>query len=158
MKPQSYDDYNVLQQLRLAYGPIDTRSGYYPFDHTSYYAEELGASLVRQFLSFEKLQDIESMSEVKVSSNQMEMDFTAGEKRRVNIDPGYITDAKMVLMSAKNLAHRIHIGKGIFADQQLMFRKQTFEPIEFCFPDISRSEVIQYFNEVRKIYFRQLES
>ena len=35
-------------------------------------------------------------------------------KRPVNLDPGYIEQAKVILASTKNFYHRIYLGGGIF--------------------------------------------
>ena len=46
------------------------------------------------------------------------------EPRPLNLDPGYITLAKLVLASTKDHAHRIYLGQGIFAEVTLLFQRR----------------------------------
>jgi hypothetical protein len=56
-------------------------------------------------------------------TNDLEMKFTTESKRNINLDPGYLTFAKIVLASTKNYSHRIYLNKGIFAEVTLIFSK-----------------------------------
>ena len=46
----------------------------------------------------------------------------AWAERPLNIDPGYLTEAKVVLMTTKDRDHRLYVGKGIYAEVTLFFQ------------------------------------
>jgi hypothetical protein len=68
----------------------------------------------------------------------------------VNIDPGYITPAKLVLASTKDHAHRIYLRDGIFAEVTLVYRQRKWQPLEWTYPDYRRDDYQQFFTECRE--------
>jgi hypothetical protein len=78
--------------------------------------------------------------------------LTSQETRPVNIDPGYITAAKLVLASTKDHAHRIYLGQGIFAEITLMYRHGRWEAHEWTFPDYRRGDYHAFFTQARLLY------
>ncbi len=67
----------------------------------------------------------------------------------MNIDPGYITTAKLVLASTKDHAHRIYLERGIYAEITLMYRHRAWESHEWTFPDYRRADYQEFFNGAR---------
>jgi hypothetical protein len=147
----------IMDILNKEWGVVDLDMDWYAFDHSRYYDGEFGPSLQKTFLSFDALVDIESMPAVKIRTNQIEDRYESGGNRRVNIDPGYIADAKLIMPTTKNLSHRIYIGQGIYGDQQLMYRGKTFNTMPWTFADYKQPTVIDFFNRVRHRYFEQLK-
>ncbi len=143
-------------ELRKAYGPIDHISPVWPFDFTTYYAEEFGENLLRQFITFSELIDPARLSETKLFTNGLEEEFASGSKRQINLDPGYIDLSKLVLATTKNHQHRIYLGHGIFAEVTLRFTRKSFRPWEWTYPDYRTDHYIQFFNQVRQTYIEQL--
>ncbi len=72
--------------------------------------------------------------------------------RLINIDPGYVDLAKLVLASTKDYAHRIYLRKGIFAEITLSYRGNSFSPNDWTYPDYRSAEYIGIFNQIRKLY------
>jgi hypothetical protein len=72
------------------------------------------------------------------------------EPRPLNLDPGYITLAKLVLASTKDHAHRIYLGAGMFAEVTLYFKGGQWLPREWTFPDYRRSDYQRFFLQVRE--------
>ena len=85
------------------------------------------------------------------------MKWTLGGKRRVNIDPGYISQSKLVLATTKDHSHRIYLGQGIFAEVTLRYYKGTFRAWEWTYPDYASPPYIAIFNHIRKLYKEQLK-
>lgn len=142
--------------LRSHFGPIDFASELLPFDYTDYYRREMGSPLQRQFLSFERLIPPESLVPIKQTTNAIETEYAdAMGHRRVNLDPGYVTLAKLVLASTKDHAHRIWLGGGIYAEMTLRYHNRSFQPWEWTYPDYRTSSYIQIFNHIRRLYLRQ---
>ena len=75
-----------------------------------------------------------------------------GSKRAVNIDPGYITEAKLVLASTKDYAHRIYLDKGICAEVTLYYKDGTFRWRDWTYMDYRTDDYIRIFNHIRNIY------
>lgn len=137
-------------------GNTDWISPVIPFDRTRYYEREMGWPLYRRFASFERLISPEALVDIKLKTNELEMRYSEGGKRRVNIDPGYICLERLILATGKNYTHRVYISKGIYADLTLIFKKGTFQPLKWTYPDYAESEIIGYFNELRERYKKQL--
>lgn len=147
------------EKLRAKFGEIDLFSQVMPFDYTSYYAAEMGENLKRKFISFQRLIRPEDLSDIKLTTNLIEeqLALPLDKKRRVNIDPGYVSASKMVLASTKDHSHRLYLNKGIFAEITLKFANKTFQPWEWTYPDYKAEAYIEVFNRIRKIYMSQLK-
>ena len=150
------------EALKRKFGPIDFQSPILDFScHTDYYEKELGKGLRRKFISFEKLIQPDSLAKIKLLANRIELQLsrkTGKNKpsRRVNIDPGYLDMAKLVLATTKDFAHRIYLGKGIFAEVTLCYQKDSYRAREWTYPDYRTSQYIETFNRIRQLYNRQI--
>ncbi len=132
-------------------GPVERVSEVYPFDLTDYYAAEMGPDLIRRFLSFEGFFDPAALADVKLVTNAIERAIAAEgaePPRPVNLDPGYIAPAKLVLASMKNFAHRIYLRDGVFAEVTLQWRR-GWRALEWTFPDFASGRYDGFLAEVR---------
>ena len=132
------------------FGPIDYKSPVLLFNYTDYYKKEMGGNLKRVFISFEKLIPPEQISKIKLLTNSVEEKLAKNNKRRINLDPGYISDAKLILATTKDYFHRIYLNLGIYAEVTLRWRRGGFEPFEWTYPDYQSKEYIDIFNTIRK--------
>jgi hypothetical protein len=116
----------------------------FDFDQTDYYADTMGTELKKQFFVPQQLVDPDQLAPVKVLTNQWELEYAeqAGwpERRPLNLDPGYVTEDKLVLASTKNHAHRIYVGRGIYAEVTLQFRAGVWQPCHWTYPDYRQPE------------------
>jgi len=140
------------KKLQESYGELEPVDWCGSFDSTDYYYPEFGRPLQRKLICFKKEIDLEDICNVKLEANSIEDETRRGGKRCVNIDPGYVTEAKMVLLTTKNYAHRIYLGKGIFAEGTLLFKDGSFSSWPWTYPDYASPKLIAYFNKIRKIY------
>ncbi len=129
----------VLSRL---FGAVDAASDVMDFDFTHYYDEQMGSPLYRKFVSFTDLVTPEAVVAAKLLTNALECDAAdrladAGPPRPVNLDPGYVTPAKLVLVSMKNFSHRIYVAKSVYAEVTLMYRKGRWESLPWTFPDFA---------------------
>jgi hypothetical protein len=105
---------------------------------------------LRHFVAFERLIDPGCLADIKVATVALEARYLrraasgAVAGRGVNLDPGIITPANLVLATTKNFAHRIYLSQGIYAEVTLLFRKQATVALEWTYPDF-RSEMCQRF-------------
>jgi len=138
-----------------AFGQIDYKSPVIPFYHTDYYKQEMGGQLKRKFISFKTLIQPEKISKIKILANSIEQKLSLNKKRRINIDPGYISDAKLLLATTKDYFHRIYLNCGIYAEITLRWKKGSFEPFEWTYPDYRSKVYIDIFNSIRKRYVKK---
>ena len=157
-----YKDEGSLEKtlgiLRRRFGAIDQRSPAMNFTYTGYYEKEFGRGLKKVFVSFTKLISAEKLAAVKNFTNKIENRLSLKNARQVNIDPGYLTLAKLVLASTKDYSHRIYLDKGIFAEITLSYRGNSFHPLEWTYRDYRTPEYIAIFNNIRNIYAQQVKS
>jgi len=148
--------------LGTALGTIDLASEVWTFDQTEYYAEQIGPQVVRQFVSFEQLIDPGQLAAIKHRTNALEQQLAATLAtpfpRPVNLDPGLIEPSKLVLASTKNYAHRIYIGRRMYAEVTLVFDKGRWRPLPYTYPDYHRAEYFDFFSAVRTRLVHQLRS
>ena len=138
--------------LEKSFGKIDSRSELFAFNLTDYYEEEMGKDLLRCWISFERLIDPYLLCGVKVKTNKIEEKLSIQGKRRVNIDPGYIESAKLVLASTKNFSHRTYLDKGIYTEITLIYENKKFCELRWTYPDYKTDTALKFFTEVRKKY------
>lgn len=139
----------ALDSLKKHFGEIDFSSQPLDFDCTEYYYSELGRPLRRIFVSFRKLLPEDSLADIKRYTNTLERRFSLRGKRRINIDPGFLSSGKVVLATTKDHCHRVYLGKGIFAEVTLFYRRGTFRPWPWTYPDYQSKEYIDIFNTIR---------
>jgi len=147
-----------IEDLQLDFGEIDFTSERFPFDFTDYYSEEMGDPLFRHFITFERLISIPLLPEIKQTTNRLEEKYsTPNRKRRVNIDPGYLSLSHAILATTKGYAHRPYLRDGIYADLTLVYQNKTFQPLEWTYPDYRQDQIILLFNQFRKKYVEDLK-
>jgi len=146
----------VIEQMEGYFGPVDWVSEKTVFNRTRYYAKEMGWPLYRRFISFSKLICPDSIADIKLMTNTIENEHIVDKRRKVNIDPGYISLERLVLATGKNYIHRIYLKKGIYADLTLVFHAGTFKPLAWTYPDYADEKVIAYFNMARNGYLQHL--
>ena len=148
----------ILDILKKRFGEVED-SIEYLFDFTDYYEQETGRNLNKKLLAFKELIDRNLLAEIKEWTNELENKFSAKGKRKINIDPGYITEHNVVLASAKEMPHRIYLSRGIFGDVVLIYRKKnkTFQDSEHTFPDYKTEKVKKFLIKVRGTYRKQKE-
>ena len=156
-----HPDFDRLQEclnlLEENFSKIENSSDHYDFsDFTNYYESEMGKDLKKFFIVFSDLDTPENLPNIKIKTNQIESKFIINNNRQINIDPGYVSEAKIVLATTKNYDHRIYLGQGIFADLHLKFTNKSFQTQPWTYPDYKQDKIIHFFEELRLNYFRQL--
>lgn len=146
----------VLSRLTGRYGILDFVSALLAFDYTDYYYAEMGQPLFRRFASFDGLIPQGDLAQIKVQTNLLETEQSAGRNRRVNIDPGYLLAERLVLASGKNYAHRIYLSRGIYADLTLIYRDRDYRPLAWTYPDYAELKVRNWLRALRHKYLLQL--
>jgi hypothetical protein len=139
------------ERLTTEYGAVDHHSPVMPCEPAEYCV----------FLSFERLIDADRLPEIKLQTNQLEAEITATQsavKRPLNLDPGYLEHAKVILASTKNFYHRIYLGDGIFGEVTMHFKNNTYQFFPWTYPDYQSRDFQQFFLRMRQIYRSQLRT
>ncbi len=145
-QPRQWIDEQILQP----FGTVWDKSEPFLFSYSDYYAPEMGAPLEKQFVIFQGLYPVENAVATKLQALELEQQFSREGRRTVNIDPGYLTLAKLVLTTTKNYDHRIHIGKGLYGDVQLRFRKGRFVFNPWTYPDYQAQKQLDFLYRARE--------
>jgi len=147
----------VLKSLEERLGPVDYSSDFMEFKFTRYYETEMGPGLKRKFLSFGRLVLPGELAGIKLFTNGLEERWSEDGKRLVNLDPGYLNQARVVLASTKDFSHRIYIGEGIYAEVTLMFRRKRFDALPWTYPDFQSPAYQEVFLHIRERYSEQID-
>lgn len=149
-------------RLESALGEIDLVSDIWPFDQTSYYADETGSRIVRQFVSFRQLIDPGELADIKHRTNALEQELAKSlalpVPRPANLDPGIIEPSKLVIATTKNYSHRIYIGKQMYAEVTLVYDKGAWRPMPYTYPDYRSPQYLDFFAKVRGRLLDQLRA
>ena len=143
----------VMSELVDRYGPVVLSSEPFAFTMTDYYTEEMGDGLFKWLHAFERFIDPGELARIKNVTNELEGMYLrpdgAPGSRSVNIDPGYVSLAKLVLASTKNFSHRIYIGQGIYAEITLSWYHGGFNSHKYTYRDYNTPLVRDFLTSVR---------
>lgn len=128
----------------------------FDFTFSKYYEEEMGRNLRKAFYLLDRLIDPSELPEWKLHAMALEERYASGRKRTINLDPGYLDAPKLVLATAKNFAHRIYLGRGVYADVQLYVKNGKFQTNPWTYPDYQVSAHLQFFEQGRKLYMEKI--
>ncbi len=141
------------------WGEIGLTSKVFDFCQTTYYSETMGSDLKKQFWALKTLIDMGELPKIKHLTNDWEAEVADKSKsgqvaRPVNIDPGYLTEAKLVLATTKDRDHRLYLADGIFGEVTLYYQRHQWQSSRWTYPDYQTAEYHQYFSDCRN-YLRE---
>ena len=143
----------IRSTLSSRFGQEELVLAPFPFTFTNYYKEEIGLSPIRAFLSYEHLVDREDIVDIKLWTNNLELEIAQSENtpglRPINLDPGYMTLGQFFLATTKDQRQRVYLGKGIFVEPTLYFQDGHFHPFDWTYRDYQSETYIHYLEQVR---------
>jgi len=146
-------DWAKLRVVRQ-WGPLALESPRFEFRETDYYQATMGAELRKTFFAPVLPIDPAELVGIKLLTNQWEEEYAAAhpgsEPRPLNLDPGYVTLAKLVLASTKDHAHRIYLDRGIYAEVTLHFSHGRWQGRDWTFADYRRDDYHAFFDQCRE--------
>jgi len=150
----------ALAMLEIEYGNIDFESESFVFDLTEYYNKEMGVNLKRKFVSFEKMVQPYMISGIKIKTNEIESEIadSLSASRRVNIDPGLMSLANIILVSTKDFSHRIPLNNGIYGEITLIYKGRHFEALPWTYPDYKLQLTQEFFKKVRQKMMKEVKA
>ena len=145
----------TVEQTTRHWGKLALQSSVFDFTETDFYTESMGTELKKQFLAFDGLIDPGEIAPTKLLSNELEEKYAAQanhpEQRPLNVDPGYISEAKLVLATTKDRDHRIYLEQGVFAEVTLHFRGRQWTSSRWTYPDYQRPDFQEFFTKCRQL-------
>ena len=142
------------QRASEEWGPVLLESPRFDFAETHYYDATMGPQLKKVFFAFQRPFDPAKIVEIKLQTNGSEAEYAARaetpEPRPLNLDPGYLTLAKLVLASTKDFSHRIYLSRGIYAEVTLQYRNHRWQHHEYTFADYRRADYQEFFGQCRE--------
>lgn len=140
----------VHARLEAEFGQIVDATEEAPFTHTRYYEAEMGSGLLREYVAFEGLIDPGELADIKLRTNALEREWSEGGRRRVNVDPGLLTDHNLILATGKDYAHRIYLRDGIYAEVTLYAHGGGLSALPWTYPDYREAATIAFFEKQRQ--------
>ena len=139
---------------------MDSVSQTLPWNVTRYYEEEMGAGLMRRFVSFRSLVLPEELPALKLKTQSLEENHRRieGEKkgREVNIDPVYWDVGKVVLASTKKrVPPHLSSFRDLCGEHADVVPRLL--PFADAYADYSWPETLSFFTALRSLYLEQLK-
>ncbi|MDR2676746.1 MAG: DUF4416 family protein [Endomicrobium sp.] len=144
--------------LEKEFGEIAAISDTIFFNFSNYYNAEMGNGLRRLWVSFIKLIFTSTIVKIKKITNSLENEFSINHRRQINIDPGYITPANVILVTTKNYCHRIHLSDGIYGEVTTIYKKNSFIKLPWSYPDYLSETAVEFFLKSRVNLLKQLKT
>jgi hypothetical protein len=143
----------TVERIHKNFSRVDFISDAFPFTETEYYTKEMGSGLLRRYISAEKLIFPDELSHYKTVTNEWEEQTAKNGDRQINIDPGYLHKAKLILASTKDYSHRVYVGRGVYAEVTMTFMNGNFVHLPWTYPDYWNHRNV--FMEIRDLYIQQ---
>lgn len=135
------------------WGPLVVESPVFDFDQTDYYRDAMGADLKKVLWAHQPLSDPGNLAGWKRQAIGWEEEYQRGGdrdlQRVLNLDPGYVTEAKLVLATTKDRDHRIYLNEGIHAEVTLVYQKRQWQPLPWTYPDFRQGHYFPFLDQCR---------
>jgi hypothetical protein len=149
----------VKESLEVYFGNVDFISESLPFDtYTYYYNKEMGNNIKATILSFEDLIHVSELPYIKKLTNSIEMKFSVGKKRIVNLDPGYFYAAQFVLATTKPREFRAYLNLGIWSEPVYFYSNKNLHSFPTTYPNYKDDKYMRIFENLRKIYLENVKT
>ncbi len=140
----------ALDRLRRLLSEVDGRSAVIPFTQTPYYRAEMGEPLFRQFVSFREWLGPDRLPGIKLAAMRLEGEMAVEGRRTVNIDPGYLSEANVIIATAKNHYHRVPLTDGVYAHMEYVLKDGRIQFLPWTYPDFQSAPYLEFFNDLRE--------
>ena len=115
----------AIDRIERTWGPVASESPAIPFEAGRFYSDAMGRDLTKVIVAVEAFADPAGLADWKHETNAWESEYAKlsdhDVKRPLNMDSGYLSQAKLVLATTKDRDHRIYLRDGIFAEVTLNY-------------------------------------
>jgi len=113
----------------------------------------MGDELRKVLVAFDGLEDPAGLATWKLQTNRWESVLASKtnvpESRPVNLDPGYVTQAKLVLATTKDRDHRVYLHSGMFAEVTLTYVGRQWTHHRWTYPSYRTTAVAEFAMQCR---------
>ena len=142
----------AIAMLQGMLSEVDSRSAAIPFTLTDYYRAEMGEPLFRQFVSFSGWRSPQELPGIKIGAMGLEERLALGGKRTVNLDPGYLSEANVIIATAKNHYHRVPLQAGIYAHIEYVLKDGRINFLPWTYPDFQTDAYLDFFKNLLELF------
>lgn len=144
----------AIDELTKRWGPVTHHSESLPFVAGGYYDQQMGSGLQKVLVGFADLQEPSGLADWKIETIQMEKLYAESseheEQRPLNLDCGYVTQAKLVLATTKDRDHRVYLRDGMFAEVTLNYVAKEWVHHRWTYPDYRTDSVTAFVQKCRE--------
>lgn len=145
----------LKERLEQEFGPVAIITEPIDFSFTDYYVPEMGEGIERFFLAFENLVSPDELAKIKTVTNELELEWAEEGERKINLDPGLISEANLILATTKNRSHRIPIGMSLYAEVTLIYHKKGWQSFPWSYADYKSEGIQEHMSNFRKFYLEK---
>ncbi len=139
---------HAIERIESAWGAVVIRSTELEFAAGGFYAATMGADLRKTLVALDGFVDPAELANWKSQTNRWENELAqharCPESRPLNLDPGYLTQAKLVLATTKDRDHRIYLRDGMFAEVTLTYVGKQWQAHRWTYPSYRTAEVARF--------------
>lgn len=148
----------AIDQIEAQWGPVALKSPEIPFHAGGFYESEMGTELTKVIVAIEPFADPAGLADWKQQTNHWESDYAElanhtdqGQSivRPINLDAGYLSQAKLVLATIKDRDHRLYLRDGIFAEVTLNYVGKGWIHHRWSYPSYRTDEIAGFAMECR---------
>ena len=138
----------AIQKLGDDWGAVAWTADPLPFEANGFYTESMGSDLKKVLVMLDGFIEPGGLSEWKHTTNAWEIEYAElyehPESRPLNLDCGYVTQAKLVLATTKDRDHRIYLRDGMFAEVTLNYVAKKWVHHRWTYPSYRTPEVAKF--------------
>lgn len=148
----------AIARIAAVWGPVVTQSPEIDFAAGGFYTPTMGDDLRKTLVALDGYADPAGLADWKLQTNvwetELAAEFSHSESRPLNLDPGYMSQAKLVLATTKDRDHRVYLRDGMFAEVTLTYVGKRWQHHRWSYPSY-RTETVAAFadacrNRLRK--------
>ena len=144
---------DALQALERRFGRVQYETMEIECAVAKTYLEEMGDNLMRRFFSFERLISRAALPEVKAQCAKIEAQYSDQVDdflfRTVNIDPGVLCEANLVIAGYRDLKHRVYLRDEVYAETCLIYNRDHWARLPWTSPEFYDDEAVDFFDRTR---------
>jgi hypothetical protein len=122
-----------------------------------YYEKEMGAPLARFWFFGASLKKRNSLVALKKWATEVEIKHSDDDKRKLNLDVGYITCDQVILATGKPYGHRLYLDEGVYGELTFEFKDGRYHCLPWTYPDYAHKDVRETFAQARHYLLEKLK-
>ena len=151
----------AIDRLTESWGPCVLASELIPFEAGGFYTPTMGTDLKKVLLATAGFCDPGELADWKHQTNLWETQYAEEsshpQSRPLNLDPGYMSQAKLVLATTKDRDHRVYLRDGMFAEVTLTYVGKKWQHHRWTYPSYRTEAVAQFANQCRELLRQHLQ-